>query len=88
MAKVHQSSKGFKVIRTETIAEALKLGGIAICDSCNNASYTGYYVAVLNNWLCDECYEDWHLRAKYYSEDADYENMLFTQYANIFGLEV
>lgn len=87
MAKIHQNDKGFKVIRTETLTEALSLGGIAICDSCNKASYTGYYIAVLNSWYCDNCYDEWYSTAKRYDEDSAIEERNFRYNCTVLGLK-
>jgi hypothetical protein len=86
MAKIHTNDKGFKVIRTESLSETILLGGIAICDYCNNSSYTGYYIAVLNSWYCDECFNDWYSIATYYKEDASTEERNFNHYAQILGV--
>ena len=52
-------------------------GGVyLICDDCNeeiNADETCYYVAVLNRVFCKKCYDEWIASAKYYSEDAPFE---------------
>ena len=54
MAKVVKNEKGFKVIEVSLI-ECTQWGGLGICDSCGNASFKGYYVAVLNQMLCENC---------------------------------
>lgn len=86
MAHKHENEKGFSVIRTETLSEALRLGGIAICDWCNKSSYTGYYVAVLNHWYCDECFNDWYKRAKRYPEDIRIEERNYQRTSQLFNL--
>lgn len=86
MAHVHQNDKGFKVIRTESLVETLKLGGIAMCDSCNGASFTGYYIAVLNRWYCDKCFNEWYAWAKRYDEDSKIEERNFERYSSKLGL--
>lgn len=51
-----------------------------ICDYCNDeikAEDTCYYVAVLNQVMCKECFERWHKSAKYYPEDVDFEKQNF-----------
>lgn len=51
-----------------------------ICDYCNDeikAEDTCYYVAVLNQVMCKECFERWHASAKYYPEDVDFEKQNF-----------
>lgn len=47
-----------------------------ICDFCNGEvkpEDTCYYVAVLNQILCKDCFERWHAGAKFYSEDVPIE---------------
>ncbi len=83
MAHKHENEKGFLVIRTELLEEALRLGGIAICDSCNKSNYTGYYIAVLNRWYCDKCYEEWYAGAKRYTEDIPIETRNYNHYSKI-----
>ena len=86
MAHKHDNEKGFLVIKTESLIEALELGGMAICDSCNKASYTGYYIAVMNEWFCDKCFHDWYNGAKRYPEDMKIEERNYQRYAQIFNL--
>ena len=75
--KVVENSKGFRVIEMSMVEVNGLLGGLGICDSCNNASFTGYYIAVLNSWFCPQCYEDWLKRAKRYEEDIPIEERNF-----------
>lgn len=86
MAHKHENEKGFLIIKTETISEALKLGGMAICDSCNKASFTGFYIAVLNYWYCENCFNDWNSRAKRYYEDTKIEERNYQRHAQLFNL--
>ena len=58
MAQVINNAKGFKVIEM-TLPESVKaFGGVGVCDSCNRAAYTAYYIAVLNEAFCPYCYEE------------------------------
>ena len=89
MAKIIDNPKGFKVIeisRTELVNKLAEYGSLGICDSCNQTDYTGYFVAVLNHWLCPKCYEEWMDNAIYYPEDAPYEKRTFEQYKKLFNL--
>lgn len=48
-----------------------------ICDNCGTVkspSDNGYYIAVLNRWYCEKCYEEFKARARYYDEDKPYED--------------
>lgn len=86
MAKKEENKKGFLVIKTESLSEALKLGGVAVCDSCNKSTFTGYYIAVLNKWMCERCYEEWIYFAKRYEEDIPVEQHYYDMYAKILGV--
>lgn len=77
MARIYENDKGFKVIRTDNMSEVLKLGGVAMCDSCNQFNRIGYYIAVLNSWYCDKCFNEWYEQATYYKEDAHIERACF-----------
>ena len=79
MAHKHKNEKGFLVIRTEQ-SEITCLGGLGICDDCNQKSHTGYLIAVLNRWFCDKCFTEWYNRAKYYKEDRHIEKRTFEYY--------
>ena len=53
-------------------------GHFMICDNCSKdikADDTCYYISVLNQVFCKECFEKWHNKATYYPEDARFERM-------------
>lgn len=84
MASIIESNKNFKIILF-SCQEMSRLTGnpFPICDSCAKESSYGYYVAVLNQWFCKECLEDWHERAKNYPEDREIENKNFEFYKKL-----
>jgi len=89
MAKIIENPKGFKVIeisRSELVGRLAEYGSVGICDSCGSTDINGFYIAVLNQWFCPKCYEEWMKRAVYYHEDADFENSRFELYKDIFEL--
>ena len=86
MAKVIVNPKGFKVIKT-TMSECLTWGGMAICDHCNQSAREGYFVAVLNHWVCPECYKEWYNSAKVYQEDKHYEKLVFNRYCKLLKID-
>lgn len=89
MATIIQTDKGFKIIRIshkEMIEKLGHLGSLGICDSCNGTDVNGYYIPVLNQWYCSDCYAKWHTSATYYPEDAVIEERNFNKYKLIFGL--
>jgi len=90
MAQVIENPKGFKVIKT-TATECLKWGGMAVCDHCNKeVSYdsSGYFIAVLNHWVCPECYDKWLEKAILHKDDKPYESKIFKRYAKLLGLSI
>lgn len=61
MAKIKENKKGFKIIeisRAELVGKLAEYGCIGICDNCNSTSITGYYIAVLNQWFCQKCFDE------------------------------
>ncbi len=63
-------------------------GGPGICDYCGSPKPKGYYIAVLNQWYCEECFKEWKMTARYYPEDADVERKNFEFYAPRFGITI
>lgn len=62
---------------------------MCLCDHCGELvlpSEKGCYIAVLNQWFCEECFGEWFSRAVWYPEDADVEQRNFDFYAPRFGL--
>jgi hypothetical protein len=43
----------------------------------------GYYVAVLNSWLCPLCYAKWKKHATRYSEDVPVEERNYRRYKEL-----
>lgn len=69
----------------------LSIGGgeRIVCDDCNSeikAEDTCYYVAVLNQVMCKDCFERWHGSAKFYPEDRHIEWKNFDRNARKLGL--
>lgn len=83
MAKKVENEKGFLVIEVSSTEYIEKIGGMAICDSCNEDSFIGYYIAVLNHWVCPKCYQEWIERAKRYPEDIRIEERNFDYYSKL-----
>jgi len=69
------NEKGHMVAKM-TAQETMKLGGVGICGSCNSINQTGldgHYIAALNDWFCNGCYEEWAERSEFYQEDVQFE---------------
>ncbi len=68
-----RSPAGLIAYKTTT-EEIYSIGGLGICDDCGTfRADGGYLVPVLNHWMCEECFNDWSGRAKFYPEDAKFE---------------
>lgn len=85
MAKKVDNEKGFLVLDVSRF-EILCCGGFGICDSCNNTTSSGFYIAVLNSWQCPDCYNQWMLTAKRYDEDSEVESRNYKFYSTQLGL--
>lgn len=79
MAKVVDNYKGFKVLeitRQEMMDKLTRYGCLGICDMCNRPTSVGYYVAVINRWMCR------------YEEDMKIENKNFNRFCNLFNVKI
>ena len=86
MAKVIPNEKGFLIIEvssSEMIDKLAKYGSLGLCDSCLNTDDNGKYIAVLNQWFCSSCYDEWINRATRYTEDIPFEECKFNQYKKL-----
>jgi hypothetical protein len=73
-----ENPKNLKIffIPSDILIEKLKSPGI--CDYCNiQPKFGGYYIAVLNKWYCENCYQEFIERAKVYPEDKIIEERNF-----------
>ncbi len=86
MAKQFKESKFLVIEGSETDFAAIGfgvpvqfVGRILVCDNCNEqiAGQTCYYVPVLNQVFCKECFDKWNATAKHFSEDDNYERVHF-----------
>lgn len=84
--KDFKNEKGFLILevsRDRMLERLEKCGCLGICDFCAVIPEKGYYVAVLNQWLCKECFDDWYGCAERYSEDIPIEEKNYTIYKRI-----
>lgn len=80
------NNKGFLVLEVsrERMMERLeKYGCQGICDTCLCIPEVVYYVAVLNMWLCKECFDEWYSDAERYKEDIPIEERNFERYKSL-----
>jgi hypothetical protein len=61
-------------------------GSPGICDYCGKVSDNGYYIAVLNQWFCPKCYEEWKQDARFYPEDRPVEERNYQYYSMLLGI--
>ena len=61
----------------------------ALCDSCNSSINKGgyIYIPVMNNILCQKCFDDWQKNGTWYPEDNNYQNRYALAIANKLGYE-
>lgn len=80
MAIPVQNEKGFLIIQMNLVEAFLVFdGGAGICDECGNAAAEGFYVAVLDWYMCPECFNKWIKRAVHYTEDYRFEKEMFSK---------
>lgn len=78
------NAKGFKVINVpRKILEAATGQKKCVCDDCLSSPEYGYYVAVLNRWLCPTCYKHWIACATRYEEDTPIEEKNYNFYMKL-----
>ena len=78
-----ENDKGFLILevsREELVSALASYGCLGICDFCAESPETGYYVAVLNQWLCKDCFDDWYRFAERYHEDIPIEEKNYECY--------
>lgn len=78
-----KNNKGFLVLevsRERMLDRLEKYGCQGICDTCLASPEVGYYVAVLNSWLCKECFDEWYADAGRYTEDIRIEERNYERY--------
>lgn len=90
MAHIHNNDKGFKIIEVSS-EEMIKARCGNICDYCGEPHFgIGYYVAVLNQWLCPTCFKEWYQFATNYATphnaDGRIENKNFNFYRQLFNV--
>ena len=89
MAKKVENGKGFLILeitREELLDKLAEYGSTGICDSCGLPAGKGYYIAVLNQWFCEDCYKEWLMGATRYVEDIPFEEKWFEYYCRLFGV--
>lgn len=93
MAEIVKNDKGFKVISlstedTTSLGFGLYGSGACVCMHCNKGCLSGdiYYVAVLNDTMCKDCYEEWLKDATRYVSDIPIEERNFNYFKEALGL--
>lgn len=69
-----------------TSEEMLYLGGFNLCDSCSKSIDSGYYIPVLNQYFCKECFNRWDNSAHYYPQDRSIERKRTSYFEAVIGI--
>lgn len=85
MATIHENTKGFKIIKCKRREIIEVFGGKGICDSCGKPSIEGYYIAVLNQWFCPQCYKEWYEDAYNYAIESSDDRRVEDKNFNFYG---
>lgn len=80
------TTKAGHIAYSVAAAETAKLGGLGICDECNEYAPTGFLVPVLNHYMCPSCFKYWCSVARYYPEDRPVEARNAKYYEAVIGL--
>lgn len=67
--------KGYVVYKMTALDCIFLFNGVGLCDSCNTLSPIGYYVPILNYYMCEKCFKEWAERCTYYLEDLWFEKL-------------
>lgn len=89
MAEIVENEAGFKAIkitRAELVSKLGQYGAVGICDFCSTSPEIGYYLPVLNQWYCPECYDNFVNNTTPHPDDSWYEERNFAKYKRIFAL--
>lgn len=93
MATVVKNEENFKVLKlSQREARRIGWGTIhgCVCMHCNDIIQKRiYYVACLNDCMCDKCFNKYIKEAEHYTdyEDIEVENRNFNYYKNLLKVE-
>ena len=80
------NEQGFRILKvTKEELEIATDQECCFCDSCMKTPEYGYYVAVLNCWLCPQCFNRWLNNAIRYPEDTEVEERNYQRYRALLG---
>lgn len=80
------NDKGFLILevsREELMLALWCYGCAGVCDRCLEKPDKGYYIAALNQWFCQDCFEDWYAKARKYQEDIPIEERNYKYFKEI-----
>lgn len=79
-----KTSEGLLIMKTTNTEFANATNqDFCLCDNCYDISLEGYYVAVLNRWICPLCYMKWKTSAIRYIEDISAEERNYKFYKKL-----
>lgn len=61
-------------------------GSPGVCDFCEAKPEKGYYIAAINKWYCQKCFEEFIKDSRYYPEDRPIEVRNFHLYGMKLGV--
>lgn len=84
MASLWRNTKQFKVIKMSWKECVAITDSWALCDLCgqNSSEEPLYYIAVINQFYCESCFNAWFSSAKRYKSDLEKEQMNFVNVRN------
>lgn len=83
----YENGKYFKVLKVSRKRLEKATGQTkCVCDNCLASPVVGYYVAVLNRWLCSDCFWRWYKSGFNYEEDHPIETKNYNFYSKLLGL--
>ena len=87
MAEIVEFDK-FKIIKAtaDEMRKVTRMFSFGICDYCGGQPRVGYYIAVINRWYCQECFDNFKERAKWYRQDSMIEERNFQYYGKLLGV--
>ena len=79
MAEIVKNNKNFLVIKLSKIEYVAVSDSFGMCDICNNFDINNnfYYIAILDQFYCETCYNAWYSGATHYKVDMQKERNFF-----------
>lgn len=79
------SKQGYVIYKVRREQLAL-IGGLGICDECNERPEYGYLVPILNHYQCPNCFDEWNNNHTFYPDDIWFQDHNCEYYEAKIGL--